>query len=86
MFFLSFCDEQRQRDAVARLRQRVTDAGIWDRFGPAVNGLAHVVAGGRFTGQGTVDDQDARRFLGWTVGPHWCIPAELGARGTHLAT
>lgn len=85
VFFLSFCDEQTQRDAVARLRQRVTDADIEDRFAPAVNGLAHVVAGGRFTTHGTVDGQNARRFLGWTVGPHWCLPAELGAkRGTHF--
>jgi len=84
VFFLSLCDEQTQHAAMARLRQQVVDAGIQGRFAPAVEGLAHVVAGGRFTGHGTVDCQNARRFLGWTVGPHWCLPRELGAkRETH---
>lgn len=86
VFFLSLCDDQTQRAAVARLRQRVADAGIRVRFTPAVDGLAHVIAGGRFTSHGSVNGQAARRFLGWTVGPHWCMPRELGAkRETHLA-
>lgn len=85
VFFLSLCDEQTQRAAVARLRQRITDAGIQDHFAPAVDGLAHVIAGGRFTAHGTVNGQNARRFLGWTVGPHWCMPADLGTkRGTEV--
>ncbi len=76
VFFLSLCDEQTQRAAVTRLQNDVTRAGIRDRFTPAVDGLAHVVAGGRFTSRGTVDGHDARRFLGWTVGPHWCMPSQ----------
>ncbi|MBW6437424.1 hypothetical protein KZ829_27195 [Actinoplanes hulinensis] len=76
MFFLSLCDEQTQRAAVTRLQEHVTRAGIRDRFAPAVDGLAHVVVGGRFTSHGTVDGHDARRFLGWTVGPHWCMPSQ----------
>lgn len=86
LFFLGRCDEETQRAAVARLRQRVTDAGIQDRFAPAVDGLAHIVAGGRFTSHGTVDGHTARRFLGWTVGPHWCVPKEVDPkRRAHLA-
>ncbi|GAA2760819.1 hypothetical protein [Actinopolymorpha rutila] len=75
VFFLSLCDEQAQRAAVTRLRQQVSDAGIQDRFAPAVDGLAHVIAGGRFTDNGMVDGNDGRRFLGWTIGPHWCMPS-----------
>jgi hypothetical protein len=74
VYFLSLCDQPTQRAAVTRLQQHVTRAGIQDRFAPAVHGLTHVVAGGRFTDNGTVNGHDARRFLGWTVGPHWCVP------------
>jgi len=45
-----------------------------------VDGLAHVVAGGRFTSHGTVEGHNARRFLGWTTGPHWCMPGQTGHR------
>jgi hypothetical protein len=46
-------------------------------FAPAVVGLRHVLRGGRFdeTGRG-IGLRDARRFLGWSVGPHWLIGAE----------
>jgi hypothetical protein len=80
VFFLSLCDEQTQHAAVTRLQQQITHAGIRDRFAPAVDGLAHIIAGGRFTSHGTVYDHHARRFLGWTVGPHWCMPSESGHR------
>jgi hypothetical protein len=76
VFFLSLCDDQTQRTSVERLRQQVSDAGIQDRLAPAVDGLAHVAAGGRFTSNGTVDGNNARRFLGWTAGHHWCMPNE----------
>ncbi|MFJ1767320.1 hypothetical protein ACIOD2_43790 [Amycolatopsis sp. NPDC088138] len=74
VFFLSFCDEPAQRAAVDRLGEQVARAGLQDRFGPAVAGLAQVVAGGRFTGSGTTADGAGRRFLGWTTGTHWCLP------------
>lgn len=77
IFFLSFCDEQGQQAAVDRLRERVAQADLEDRFGPAVAGLAHVVAGGRFTTSGTVDGGRGRRLLGWTTGDHWCLPGEF---------
>ncbi|MEA5362865.1 hypothetical protein VA596_25245 [Amycolatopsis sp., V23-08] len=74
VFFLSFCDVPAQRAAVDRLGEQVARAGLEDRFGPAVAGLAQVVADGRFTGSGTTADGAGRRFLGWTTGTHWCLP------------
>jgi hypothetical protein len=77
LFFLSFCDEPAQRAAVERLAGAA--AGL-PRFAPAVSGLAHVVAGGRFTASGTVADGPGRRFLGWTTGTHWCLPDHPAGR------
>jgi hypothetical protein len=79
IFYASFCDQPTQHSVVARLRERVDACGVGDRFGPAVDGLAHVVAGGRFTGNGTVDGHTGRRFLGWAVGNHWCAGAAAAA-------
>lgn len=58
VFFLSFCDRTTQEAAVARLPAH-----------PVVTGLAAVVGGARFDGDGTAGE--GRRFLGWSVGPHW---------------
>jgi hypothetical protein len=45
-----------------------------ERFGPAVNGLDHVISGGRFDDSGRVQTPGrGRRFLGWSVGPHWTL-------------
>ncbi|UKD57487.1 hypothetical protein L3Q65_12420 [Amycolatopsis sp. FU40] len=74
LFFLSFCDEDAQRATVRRLAEQMARAGLAERFAPAVNGLAHVVEGGRFTADGRTDDGAGRRFLGWTTGKHWCLP------------
>ena len=74
IFFLSFCDDSEQAEVVARLR-RLVDAAAGDfpaRFGPAVDGLDHVISGGRFDNSGRVQvPGGGRRFLGWSVGPHW---------------
>lgn len=72
IFFLSFADQTTQEAAVDRLRSLITDARLGNRLGPAVNGLAAVVAGARFAADGTVGE--GRRFLGWTAGPHWAMP------------
>ncbi|MBE8524579.1 hypothetical protein ILP97_45075 [Amycolatopsis sp. H6(2020)] len=72
IFFLSFCEEEAQRATVARLGELVTQAGLDDRFGPAVTGLAAVVEGARFSPDGTVPGGSGRLLLGWTTGPHWC--------------
>ncbi|MEV0797109.1 hypothetical protein AB0I34_05440 [Kribbella sp. NPDC050281] len=68
IFFLSFCDEATQLEAVGRLRDRAAVLG--PRLVPAVEGLAAVVAGERFDQAGRVA-VNGRRLLGWSVGPHW---------------
>ncbi|WP_432937340.1 hypothetical protein ACQPXM_24880 [Kribbella sp. CA-253562] len=54
IFFRRFCTEAEQRAVVESLREQVERAGLRPRFGPAVEGLAHVVAGGLFTASGAV--------------------------------
>jgi hypothetical protein len=73
IFFLSFADQQTQQAAVARLAERVDGTVMSHRLGPAVDGLAHVVAGGRFNVDGTVDGGAGRRLLGRAAGQHWCL-------------
>lgn len=77
LFFLSLRPPPAQAEALARLRDQVKAVGDEDfqvRFQPAVDGLAHVIAGGRFDAGGTAPEPAAgRRFLGWTVGPHWIL-------------
>lgn len=74
MFFLSFIDTSGQRSAVDHLRTLMVErpADWQQRFEPAVAGIesaindtAFDVTGRTFTG---------RRFLGWSVGPHWLLP------------
>ncbi|MEU4234989.1 hypothetical protein AB0F17_62865 [Nonomuraea sp. NPDC026600] len=74
IFYLSFCDQRQQHAAMNRLRQQAADAGLSERFGPAVAGLAHVINGGRFDEDGTIPGRHGRRFLGWTTGTHWSLP------------
>lgn len=71
VFFLSFCDRTTQEAAVARLRDDVTTAGLDRWLWAAVEGLAAVVGGARFGADGTTGA--GRRFLGWSVGPHWVL-------------
>jgi hypothetical protein len=62
IYFLSFCDRSTQDGAVERLRgQKILPE--------VVEGLAAVVAGGRFGANGITGR--GRRFLGWSAGPHW---------------
>jgi hypothetical protein len=48
-------------------------AGIYNRFRPAIDGLAHIVGGGMFTALGTLQSGTGRRFLGWSVRQHWYL-------------
>jgi hypothetical protein len=78
IYFLSLCEAPAQTEAVARLRDQVRATGeeFQSRFGPVVDGLAHVVAGGRFDVSGMASEPGGgRRFLGWSVGPHWILTA-----------
>lgn len=75
IFFLSFCDAAAQWRAVDELTGLVAAASdrAWaERFAPAVAGLRHVLAGGRFDADGHGPGPAlAVRFLGWSVGKHW---------------
>ncbi len=62
IFFLSFCDTERQWTIVDELRPRLAGTDL----GPAVDGLAAVVAGYRFDADGKV--QNGQRWLGWGGG------------------
>lgn len=73
IFLLSYCELSVQAELVERLRAQVAGSGIATRFRPAVDGLAHVLAGGRFTSDGTAARGSGRRFLGWAVGRHWYL-------------
>jgi hypothetical protein len=73
IFLLSFAEPSVQTSQVHRLGELAAGAGIGARFAPAVDGLAHIIDGGRFTALGTVPGGHSRRFLGWAVGGHWWL-------------
>jgi hypothetical protein len=76
IYYLSFCNHDAQQVALAQLRALVEAAGDDQlaRFGPAVDGLALVIAGGRFGPSGIAPPGgQGRRFLGWTTQPHWAL-------------
>lgn len=76
IYFLSLCDHDAQAEALAQLRDHLQNAGedLQARFGAAVDGLAHVIAGGRFDNSGRAPRPAAgRRFLGWATGSHWVL-------------
>jgi hypothetical protein len=76
IFLLSFVPQDEQETAVVRLRERADVPGLPPAFGAAVDGLEHAVLGGTFGDDGTVaGDASGRRFLGWSVGPHWLAQA-----------
>jgi hypothetical protein len=74
--FLSLCEAPVQADALERLKGHVqaADEDFQARFRPAVDGLAHVIAGGHFDAAGFASAPGGgRRFLGWSAGPHWIL-------------
>jgi hypothetical protein len=73
LFYLSFCTEDEQHAALRRLSDAVGATPLPGPFTAAVDGLAHVVDGGRFTPAGTAMHGKGRRFLGWSVGRHWVL-------------
>ncbi|EMD21804.1 hypothetical protein [Amycolatopsis azurea] len=62
IFFLSFCDTEKQWTVVDELRPQLAGTDL----GPAVDGLAAVVAGYRFDTDGKV--HNGQRWLGWGGG------------------
>ncbi|MFJ9365222.1 hypothetical protein ACIRRA_12490 [Nocardia sp. NPDC101769] len=67
VFLLSYCDFATQTGQIDRL----IDQRAAPRLEPAVAGLAHIVTGGRFLGNGLEPNGTGRRLLGWAVGRHW---------------
>ncbi|MGY1829755.1 hypothetical protein ACI8AA_04910 [Geodermatophilus sp. SYSU D01180] len=78
IYLLSFCDDEFRRVTVRRLLE-ATSTGTAVELRPVVDGLAHVVAGGRFHAAGVADGGAGRRLLGWSVGEHWLL-ASIAAR------
>lgn len=79
IYFLSLADFDSQRAAVVELRV-IADrqSGPWrDRFEQVIVGLDASIAGTLFDARGCLDG--GRRFLGWSVGPHWLFPARESA-------
>ena len=69
LFFLSRVDARAQAAFLAAMRadlERAPDVAA--RMRPVVDGLAHVLAGGRFDATGRAGD--AHRLLGWTTERH----------------
>jgi hypothetical protein len=76
IYYLSLCDQPIQLQAHARLREylQTADDDLQARFSPAVDGLAHIIAGGRFNASGRAPHPGSgRRFLGWAARPHWAL-------------
>ena len=75
IYYLSLCDQAAQQETLARLRDRLrANDEMQGRFALAADGLAHVIAGGRFDASGLAQSPGSgRRFLGWTTGPHWAL-------------
>jgi len=90
IYFLSLCPPPVQAQALARLRGQVQAAGneeLQARFQPVIDGLAHVLAGGRFDADGSAPDPGGgRRFLGWTAGRHWILDPATPSHTTRSAS
>jgi hypothetical protein len=81
IFLLSFAEPRAQAEVVGRLRDQARAPGLPPAFGTAVGGLEHALGGGTFTANGTAPGgAPGRRFLGWSIGPHWLghDPADAG--------
>ena len=81
LFFLSFVDASEQRRVADDLKTLAAEqAGEWhQRFAPVLAGLDAILDGGRFDADGRVG-ASGRRYLGWSVGPHWLLPARQATR------
>ncbi|MFC8425805.1 hypothetical protein ACFUN7_34050 [Streptomyces sp. NPDC057236] len=73
VFHLSLCPPEEQRRVIAGLGETTArhPDHVATRLAPALAGLALVVEGGAFDGDGTADGGRARRFLGWSTDGHW---------------
>ncbi|MQA35748.1 hypothetical protein [Modestobacter roseus] len=72
LYLLSYCDHEAQVATMNHLLE-ATATGTARQLRPVVNGLVHVLAGGRFDTAGIADGGTGRRLLGWSVGQHWLL-------------
>lgn len=77
IFYLSFAepDETPRFLAWADDHLHTQREDFRQRFAPVMGGLRAVVEGARFGDDGWTPTATGRRFLGWTVGQHWLLPA-----------
>jgi hypothetical protein len=75
ILYLSLCRHDEQAAAIARFAAGVPSDGKAAALKPVVDGLVHVARGGSFDASGGALDGQGRRFLGWSVGPHWMLSA-----------
>ncbi len=80
IFFLSFCEDSARSEALDELTGLSAEATgtSAQRLEPAVVGLRRIVDGERFDKTGRCGP--GRRFLGWSVGPHWMTKESIGTR------
>lgn len=73
LFALSLCPPDEQRRFLSTLDEEAArhPAHVRSRLAPALAGLVRTAEGGAFGADGTADGGRARRFLGWSTGPHW---------------
>jgi len=83
IFFLSFLGAADQRAAIDDLRTLMAGRpDEWQqRFEPAVSGLESVIDGASFDAVGRL--AQGRRFLGWSIGPHWLSPPATPEQAPH---
>ncbi|OOC54158.1 MULTISPECIES: transcriptional regulator [Nocardiopsis] len=72
VFFLSLCPEREQREAMALMEGLAPGQPhhTRERLAPVLAGLRQVVDGGPLREE---VPGGARRFLGWSAGPHWML-------------
>ncbi len=76
IYLLSLTDGPTQQALLGTIRDRwAAGPDRWRAtFEPALIGLEQIHAGRRFNPTGRTDG--GRRFLGWSVGPHWMLPPD----------
>lgn len=77
IFFMALASSSDHDAIVREAKDRLAEKPphVVARLGPAIDGLAHVVNGGRFDPDGAANG--GRRFVGWAVERHWMHPSKV---------
>jgi len=75
LFYVSLMGEERQREHLTWMKEHLGAQAdeFQGRFAPAIAGVESVLGGNSVSAKG------GRRFLGWSVGPHWLMPPKAEA-------